>query len=292
MMNEDWDDIRLFQKVGETGSFSKAARALNISQPTVSRRMQHFQEKMGLNLFVRSDKGLCLSPEGRVLFNMAHDMALNADAFKLASTSLAHQEQTVRVACSPLVGLALAANLDELNAGLTNVRIALLTSVDFVSLEKGDADIALRNQRPDKGNLLVQSLGAHHFAIYASQCLVDRFADKITRHDWQNCPWVGYHASMSHMPSSRWLARHLGVTTPDLQLDNSLLILNAARRGKGFAILPTYIGELEGLIAIKRPLPDLVFKSWLVSHEQTIHNNAVSQVKQRLHQRLKTIFRL
>jgi len=288
----DWDDIQIFQKVGELGSFSKAAQSLDISQPTVSRRMHHFQDSLGLSLFERSDKGLILSEKGKILFDTALDMMQNADAFRLASQSLAQKSQTVRVACSPLVGLALASDLDQLNAHLPDVQIAFLTSPNFVNLEKGEADISLRNQRPDKGNLMVQSLGLNHFGIYGTPELKEQFHQEITQEDWQNCPWVGYHSTMSHMPSSRWLAKNLGVTTPNLQVDNSLLILNAVRRGKGFAILPTFIGNMEGLSALKSPLPDLVFETWLVSHDQTKHNSAVSQVKQRLHKKMKQILAL
>lgn len=291
-MKLDWDDIQIFQKVGELGSFSKAAQALDISQPTVSRRMYHFQETLGVSLFERSEKGLVLSEKGQVLFDMAFDMTRNADAFQLAAQSLMQKSQTVRVACSPLVGLALSDNLDEVIAGLPGVHIALLTSVNFVNLEKGEADIALRNQRPDKGNLRVQSLGENHFGIYGTSELKKRFHREIMQENWQACPWVGYHSSMSQMPSRRWLAKNLGVTSPNLQVDHSLLILNAARRGKGFAILPTFTGEMEGLESLQRPLPDLVFENWLVSHEQTTHNSAISQVKQRLHKKLKRIFAL
>lgn len=290
VMAIDWDDIRLLQKVGETGSFSKAAIALHTSQPTVSRRMQRLQERLQVTLFERKNKGLRLSSQGEVLYDLAQEMVQNANSFEIAARSLAQQTHVVRLACSPLTGLALGPYLNDLCEGLSNVKIALLTSVDFVSLEKGEADIAIRNVRPEKGNLLLQSVGTHSFGIYANREISEKYAVEIETGNFSKCPWVGYHQNMSHLPSSKWLAQNYGITQPDIQLDNSLLILGAIEKGMGFAILPSYIGAYSNLIAIKKPLKGLSFESWLLSHSQSSHDPVILKIKERLKVQLQNIF--
>lgn len=278
----DWDNIKLFQKVAETGSFSKAAQSLNISQPTASRRMKQFQQGLALDLFIRTEQGLSLSTHGKMLYPLAVEMVENAHAFKIASQSLTKEEKTVRIACSPLIGLALNGRLPEILQEMDQVNIALLTSTDFVNLEHGEADLAIRNQLPEKGNLLAKKVGHNNFGIYASPTYVEKNKAGIEKGDFSNCDWIGYHKNMAHLPSSRWMTKNMGVTIPDIQLDSSLLILEAVTQGRGLAILPTYVERPKNLIPIKKPLNDLVFQSWLVSHKQSANDPVLALMKDRI----------
>ncbi|HZF35393.1 MAG TPA: LysR family transcriptional regulator, partial [Candidatus Angelobacter sp.] len=44
-----WNDVRIFLTVAETGSLSAAARRLKLSQPTVGRRIQSIEHALGLH---------------------------------------------------------------------------------------------------------------------------------------------------------------------------------------------------------------------------------------------------
>lgn len=63
--------LRIFIEVARLSSFSKAAQALFITQPTVSAHIRSLEDELGAKLFVRSTKGLSLTCEGRVFFTYA-----------------------------------------------------------------------------------------------------------------------------------------------------------------------------------------------------------------------------
>ena len=56
-MREIRDRYEIFLKVCETGSFSKAAQALNYTQSGISQMMSGLEEELGVQLFARVKKG-------------------------------------------------------------------------------------------------------------------------------------------------------------------------------------------------------------------------------------------
>lgn len=67
-MNISYDHYAIFYYVAKHGSFTKAANALLLNQPNLTRTVKSLEEKLGRTLFVRSNKGVKLTPEGEVLY--------------------------------------------------------------------------------------------------------------------------------------------------------------------------------------------------------------------------------
>ena len=65
------DAMRLFIRVADTGSFSKAAADLEIGQPTVSRRIQDLEHQLGADLFLRTTRALSLTEAGERFYSRA-----------------------------------------------------------------------------------------------------------------------------------------------------------------------------------------------------------------------------
>ena len=68
-MREQKDRYEIFLKVCETGSFSKAAEALNYTQSGISQMMAGLEEELGVQLFARINRGVTLTPEGEMLYS-------------------------------------------------------------------------------------------------------------------------------------------------------------------------------------------------------------------------------
>ena len=60
-MREQKDRYEIFLKVCETGSFSKAAEALNYTQSGISQMMAGLEEELGVKLFARINRGVTLT---------------------------------------------------------------------------------------------------------------------------------------------------------------------------------------------------------------------------------------
>ena len=68
IMNSNWEYYKIFYYVGKHGSFTQAARFLHNNQPNITRVINMLESDLGCRLFVRSQKGVTLTPEGEKLF--------------------------------------------------------------------------------------------------------------------------------------------------------------------------------------------------------------------------------
>lgn len=66
--------LRYFLGVADTGSMTGAARALHVTQPTLSRQLQELEEELGQKLFVRGSHSVTLTPEGMLLRKRAEEI--------------------------------------------------------------------------------------------------------------------------------------------------------------------------------------------------------------------------
>jgi DNA-binding transcriptional LysR family regulator len=70
----NFSEIQVFAVSAETGSFSKAARRLHVSQPAVSQQIRSLERSLSTRLFQRSNQGVMLTNAGRVLLPMAREL--------------------------------------------------------------------------------------------------------------------------------------------------------------------------------------------------------------------------
>ncbi|CAJ0730566.1 LysR family transcriptional regulator [Ralstonia mannitolilytica] len=103
-INFDLTDLQAFRAVVELGSFRKAAEAVSISQPALSRRIDKLESALGVPLFERTTRSVTLTTVGRVFARSAEQLLDDLDAALLgirdvASSRLGH----VTIACVPSV---------------------------------------------------------------------------------------------------------------------------------------------------------------------------------------------
>ena len=67
-MQENLSLYHIFYVTGKTGSISRAAKELYISQPAVSRAVQKLEHNLNTLLFKRNSRGVALTPDGKILF--------------------------------------------------------------------------------------------------------------------------------------------------------------------------------------------------------------------------------
>ena len=78
-MKEQKDRYEIFLKVCETGSFSKAAEALNYTQSGISQMMAGLEEELGVQLFARVKRGVSLTDNGARLIPYIQEMVNQKD---------------------------------------------------------------------------------------------------------------------------------------------------------------------------------------------------------------------
>ncbi|MEZ5998066.1 MAG: LysR family transcriptional regulator [Hyphomonas sp.] len=166
----EWDKLRIFRAVAQTGSMSAAAARLGGSVPTISRRMADLEADLNTQLFHRSTRGIELTEAGRTLLRHADVMADVADTVLL---DVANRESTdkglVRLEADesllafwivPRLALFLKAHPD------IDLRASAWTppAPEQASL----ADIFITLDRPVQPDLIARRLGKVHYGIYAA----------------------------------------------------------------------------------------------------------------------------
>jgi DNA-binding transcriptional LysR family regulator len=163
-----WDDVRFFLAVLRAGSFSAAARKLEVEQSTVSRRIAALEHELGALLFDRLQDG----PRPTALSLQLQPGAEQIEAQIWAMAELARGvshvvEGTVRLALTDsfAVQVVIPRVLRELRERHPGLRVELLSSDQSADLGRRQADLALRFYRPPRGDLVIKRLASLPLAV-------------------------------------------------------------------------------------------------------------------------------
>lgn len=85
--------IRYFQRVATLLSFTKAARSLHITQPPLSRQIKLLEEELGLTLFERAGRGICLTEAGRYFFDQTGHITQKLEEIVKATQRIGRKER-------------------------------------------------------------------------------------------------------------------------------------------------------------------------------------------------------
>ena len=141
--------LRYFWAVAQEGNISRAARILNITQPTLSRQIKELEESIGASLFHREKNRLSLTKDGFFLKERAEEiLALDEKLEQAFSTKRNEQlSGTISIGCVEADNSdTVAMLLEELISDYPQIRFNLVTGTsDDISdrLEKGILDLAV-----------------------------------------------------------------------------------------------------------------------------------------------------
>lgn len=159
--------LRYFLAVADEGSVTRAAAAVRVAQPSLTRQLRHLEETLGLRLFDRGQGRLRLSAAGRRFLPIARDLVARADAGMAAMSApvTARSVSLTVIAPATTVTDVIAPFLVTLgpDALKVNVRETLPVGV-FRALLAGDADLGL-SSGPPPGELVWRLVS--RFAVWA-----------------------------------------------------------------------------------------------------------------------------
>lgn len=162
--------IEVFHAVYQTGSVSAAARALHVSQPTVSKVLRHAESRVGFTLF-RVVKGrLVPTDEAHILFHEARDLQARVESMQETTKNLRRGgEGHLRVAVLPSLGLDVApAAVAGFRADHPEVsfEIKTLHNEDILrSLYERNSDLAVGHDAPRHPRLAEIRLGSGELVV-------------------------------------------------------------------------------------------------------------------------------
>ena len=95
MKEFDWNLIKSFVAVAETGSLSAAARRLAASQPTLGRHIGELEQALGVTLFRRGRRGYELTEAGSTLYERGRAVSVSAGVEVMWLGAVAATERVV-----------------------------------------------------------------------------------------------------------------------------------------------------------------------------------------------------
>lgn len=260
-----WDDLRTVLAIGRAGSLSGAARALRVSHPTVFRRINQIERRLGVRLFERKRAGYVLTLAGEELSAVAEGIeAQLTDAQRRLAGRDLRPSGTVRVTTTDtLIGL-LTPILAAFRCAHPQIELDVIVSSEVLNISRRDADVAIRPSRQVPENLVGRRLAEIALAVYGHRGLG---AQRRRTPALDGFPWVGPDETLSYLPLARWL-RERGLHQRMVYRANTLLgCREAAAGGIGLAVLPCFLGDADPRLArIGAPIDELQSELWLLSH--------------------------
>ena len=158
-MNVDLELYRVFYVVAKNKHMTKASEELHISQPAISQSIKKLEEQLGGILFLRSNKGMQLTEEGKMFYEYvkgALTLINNAENEFTSFKNLSKGE--IKIGCSTtLTKLILIDVLKKFHREYPNININItndLTSNLIKNLKIGKLDFVIFNESNVKENSL------------------------------------------------------------------------------------------------------------------------------------------
>lgn len=150
-MNVDLELYRVFYTVAKYNHMTKASEELHISQPAISQSVKKLENQLGGVLFLRSNKGMELTEEGKMFYEYvkgALELINNAENEFTSFKDLSKGE--IKIGCSTtLTKLVLMNTLKEFHLAYPNININItndLTSNLINDLKVGKLDFVIFNE--------------------------------------------------------------------------------------------------------------------------------------------------
>lgn len=264
-MRTEWGDLRVFLMLATEGRLSAAARKLEVSHPTVARRIKALEDAIGARLFDQLPDRFVLTAAGEELLADAREMERAAESIERRSVGLGDTTHgTVRISAGEAMTAFLASHLPRLRQDLNCVEFELAASHMLANLSRREADLLIREQVPDVASIVTRRLGRVAYAVYG--CLDLKIAG-ASRDAFKAMPWAGFDDEHEYMPGQSWMLALLEGARPQVRVNNWLVLHDAVRAGAGVAVLPCYMGDADrALRRIGSILSEVAVDQWLLVH--------------------------
>lgn len=225
----NYDDIFLFVKLINIGSFSRLAKTLNTTQGTVSRRIQNLEEHLHLQLIRRNSRGLLeMTPDGEILyarFSEQENILNNAleDVIDRQSSIKGSLKITIPLL---LYNKVLAPYIHDFQNNYPDAKLIISYAGGSIDLLKDNIDMAISTFQPTSQTSKIKLLNSYHYRLYASDEYILKNGQPSTPEDLPRHKLVG--SAIDNVPDKRLEVTNTSDnTTQIIDYDPRVCISNA-----------------------------------------------------------------
>src|SRR6478609_1600728 len=185
-----WTEMELFVQVAETGSLSRAAEELGLSNAAASRHLSALEERLGARLVERNTRRLFLTEPGQEFLRRSKSILADLqDAESAVNASTLNPTGTLRVTASLSFAMHhIAPLLPEYGQRYPNVSVHIETANRYLDLIDNNIDVAIRTREfePDS-NITIRRLAETRRILaaspgYLSRAGTPRALEDLARH--------------------------------------------------------------------------------------------------------------
>ena len=251
-MNISYDYYRIFYYVAKCGSFTQAAIALLNNQPNITRAIKTLESELGCTLFIRSNKGVTLTPEGEKLYQhiaVAFQQIEAGEAEISLDKTLQKGIVSIAVSEVALHGLLLPV-LENYHISYPGVRIKISncsTPQAITELKNGLADFALVTTPID----IRDDMKVAHIKKFSSVAVCGTvYSELKNKHlsirELLEYPIVALGSkTKSYELYSKWFSDNGLVFSPDIEAATTDQLLPMIKHNLGIGFVPEMFVENE-----------------------------------------------
>lgn len=170
---KNWDELRTAYKVASLGKVTLAAQALGVHRSTVIRQIDALEHRLGVRLFDRDKHGYTPTLEGEELLRVigAAEKQFGILEQRLSKTPVTRRS-SLKVTSVDALSLLLVPIVRRFCFQHPDIQVTFVNTEDFLQLEYGEADIAIRPGAPPKASLYTfETIEPVRLGLYATQKL-------------------------------------------------------------------------------------------------------------------------
>ena len=241
-----WTEIELFVQVAETGSMSRAAEALDLSNAAASRHLSALEERLGARLVERNTRRLYLTDTGQEFFSRAKGiLAELKDAESAVNATSMKPTGVLRISASLSFSLHhVAPLLREYTQRYPDVTVHIESANRYLDIIDNNIDVAIRTREiePDS-NITIRRLAETRRILTASPRYLAQYGTPKTLDDLRQHKMLIY--THSNNPNELRFTRDGQTSTITvkglLDANDGQILRVAALDGLGILVQPTYI---------------------------------------------------
>ncbi|KTS34256.1 hypothetical protein NS228_05260 [Methylobacterium indicum] len=186
--------MRMFVRVVESGSFSQAARDLNVGQPTVSKHLAALEAHLGTQLLARNSRTLSVTPTGQDYYEDTLRILQDLDlAEERVAAGQSAPAGLIRVTLSPAFGrMFVIPRLAGFRDAFPDVSIEMEVSGRHVDLIEEGMDVAIRIGKLSDSTLVARRIGEMRMITLASAAYLARHGIPTTLDELRHHQRIGY----------------------------------------------------------------------------------------------------
>lgn len=242
-MTIDLNEIAIFIKVIESGSFSKAAQVLNMPNSTVSAKISQLEKRLGVTLIRRTTRKLFVTHEGQIFFDRCKmGLAEIHLAEEQVASGLNLPQGTLKITAPIELGSAILPEvIEKYRDTYPEILFDVHLSDRIVDIIGEGFDLAIRIGALKDSSLKSKKIGDIYFAPFASPAYLKKYGAPKNPRELEK----HYCLQFTPLGLDQW--KFVGPKTVHVNLKKDIIIneLNMIKSltvtGMGVSLLPTFL---------------------------------------------------